>query len=171
MPSPECTTSLSHMRARLLLAAAIAITSSVAAAPVADAGAIHSKLRGTDDWTGVVLTCPSENVIFSGVGTFSETDTLTPSGHRAAELLSNLNGVTAVGQTSGTRYRVVGVTSTGFSFSAGAGSPNTADVSRFAQTWLLVPLGGGTPLSFHEVLTVVFDAQGNLVSFVHEGPS
>jgi hypothetical protein len=157
------------LRTRLVLAATIATVFGLVFVPAALAGPTGHTIRTTQDFTGVVLTCPTENVVFSGTATLVETATTAPSGETIAHLLFNLRGLSAVGQSSGTRYRVVGVTSTGFSFSIG--TPQTADTSRFTQTWLLIPLKGGTPLSFHEVLTVIHDANGNLVALVSQPPA
>lgn len=156
---------------RVLIAAA-AIVGALVLSSVAAASTTVSHSSGTIDFTGDVLTCPLENVVFSGTGSFVESSTfkeLSTGDQTTATFLFNLRGVTATGQTSGTEYRIVGVTSTGFSFSfAGLAS---ADVSRFVQTWLLLPAGGGTPLSFHEVLNVIFNANGQLVAFVAQGPT
>jgi hypothetical protein len=154
------------VRIRLALGIAIAIV--LGTAPPASARATHT-LRATVDFTGTVLACPAENVIFSGSATLTETATSTPTGKSVAHLLVNLQGLTAVGDSSGAKYRVVGVTSTGFGFSIG--TPQTADTSRFTQTWLLVPLDGGAPLSFREVLTIVHNANGDLVALVSHPPA
>jgi hypothetical protein len=116
-----------------------------------------------------VLACSSENVALSGIETVLATDTITASGHRATQLVFNLRGVTATGLSSGTHFRVTGVTVTGSSFATGTLA--TASTSRFVQTWLLLPIGGGPPLSFHEVLTLIYDANGSLASIASQGPS
>lgn len=156
---------------RLLLAVA-AIVGALALSSVAAASTTQSHSSGTTDMTGDVLACPLENVVFSGSASYVESSTFKelPTGDQTTgTFLFNLGGVTATGETTGTDYRVVGVTSTGFSFSfAGLA---TADVSRFVQTWLLLPSGGGKPLSFHQVLTAIFNASGQLVAFVVQGPT
>jgi hypothetical protein len=157
------------VRVRLFLAAAITITTALAGAPTVFARAIVHSIKATSDLTDTVLACPNENVVFSGVATITETDVTTPSGERIGTFLFQLSDVTAVGQTSGRKFRVVGVTATGFSFPIG--TLHDADTSRFVQTWLLVPIDGGAPLSFHEILILVFDANGDLAALVSQGPS
>lgn len=156
---------------RAILAAAVFL-GALSLTSVAAASITQSHSSGTIDFTGDVLTCPAENVVFSGAGSYQETSTLkqlTTGYQTTGTFLFNLRGVTATGETTGTQYRVEGVTSTGFSFSfAGLG---TASVSRFVQTWLLLPSGGGAPLSFHEVLSVIYDANGQLVALVAQGPA
>ena len=136
----------------------------------ADAGgaATNAATRTTTDLTGVVLTCPNENVVFSGVESVVAFDALSPSGQHTLRTIFELRGVTATGQQSGTRYRVTGVTVTGSTFAIG--SLATASTSHFVQTWRLVPVTGGQPLSFQEVLTVVYDASGSLVAVVSSTP-
>lgn len=157
---------------RLLMTAAATIAGALALSSVAAASITHSHSSGTTDFTGDVLTCPVEQVVFSGTASYVESSTLkelSTGDQTTGTFLFNLRGVTATGETSGMEYRVVGVTSTGFSFSfAGLA---TADVSRFVQTWLLLPSGGGAPLSFHEVLNATFDASGRLVALVTQGPT
>lgn len=156
---------------RFVIAAAV-ILGALAFSSVAIASITHSHSSGTIDESGNVLTCPLENVVFNGTGSYSESSTFKqlPTGDRTTEtFVLDLRGVTAIGETTGTQYRVVGVTSTGFSFSfAGLA---TADVSRFVQTWLLLPSGGGPPLSFHQVLSATFNANGQLAAFVAQGPT
>jgi hypothetical protein len=156
---------------QLVLVISVALAALVLAGTAA-AATTHSTSFHTEDVTGTVLTCPNENVVFSGSITVLETSTLVqlPTGFQSSgSFLFNFDGVTATGQTSGTVYRVVGVTATGFSFSFGGFA--SASVSRFVQTWLLIPSGGGEPLSFHEVLNVVYDANGALVAVVFQGPA
>jgi hypothetical protein len=119
--------------------------------------------------TGTVLTCPAENVVLTGVETVLAIDTGTASGHRTTQFVFNLRGVRATGQTSGTTYSVNGVSVVGSTFAIGGA--NSASTSTFVQTWLLVPSGGGKPLSFHEVLTVIYNASGALVAVVSQGPA
>lgn len=159
------------MRARVLVTVAVTLTTTsvLAAAAVGSTGS-SATVKGAIDLTGVVLSCPSETVRFSGAATLLQTQsTTTPSGEQIATYVFNLTGVSAFGQTSNTQYRVVGATAGGFSFSIGTGS--AADTSRFVQTWLLLPASGGKPLSFHEVLTVIYNANGELASFVSQGPA
>ncbi len=139
----------------LVLTAALAIPSVASALVVTD----HSSI----DFTGHVIPCPSENLVFQGAGSIVLTAQVSPSGVQTATIVYNLSGVTAVGQTSGTVYRVVGVTATGYSF---AQTQTRSDLYRFVQTWKLIPISGsGQQLSFQEVDTVVFDPSGNLVHF------
>jgi hypothetical protein len=157
---------------RLLIIAAAAIVGALTLSSVATASTTQSHSSGTIPFTGDVLTCPLENVVFSGTGSYLESSTLeqlSTGYHTTATFLFNLRGVTATGATTGTKYRVVGVTSTGYSFSFGGLA--SASVSRFVQTWLLLPSGGGAPLSFHEVLSVIYNAQGQLVALVAQGPT
>jgi hypothetical protein len=142
------------------------------------AGALVASLPATAradmvDVTGTVLTCPSENVVFQGSYTFFSKATLTQVGsggfHSQGVLVSSLRGVTAVGQTSGTQYRVVGVSASNFSFSFG--TSGSASINKFVQTWQLVPVGGGPTLSFHEVFVHVFDANTKEAVFVRQGPA
>jgi hypothetical protein len=157
---------------RLLIISAAATLGALALSSVAAASITQSHSSGTIDVTGEVLTCPLERVIFSGTASYLESSTLkelSTGDQTTGTFLLNLHGVTATGETTGTKYRVAGVTSTGFSFSfAGLA---TADVSRFVQTWLLLPSGGGAPLSFHQVLSATFDASGRLAAFVVQGPT
>ena len=155
------------MRIRLALAIATVGGLALLAAPAASAQA-HT-IRTTQDFTGTVFTCPAEDVILNGTAVVVETATTTRSGRSVAHLLVNLRGLTAVGASSGTRYRVVGVSSAGFGFTVG--TAETASTSRFTQTWQLLPLDGGPPLSFHEVLTVVHNANGDLVALVSQPPA
>lgn len=156
---------------RLLVIAAVTF-GALALSSAAIASGTQSHASGTIDESGDVLSCPLENVVFSGAASFVESSTfeVLPTGdHTTATFVLNLRGVTATGETSGTEYRVVGVTSTGFSFSFGGIA--TADVSRFVQTWLLLPSGGGQPLSFHQVLSATFNANGQLAALVAQGPT
>jgi hypothetical protein len=120
------------------------------------------------DLTGVTLTCSTEPVVLRGTASVVASDEFTPSGVHTGHLLLRMTGLTAVGQSSQTAYRVVGVSSSGFSFRIGG---ERSDVSTFTQTWLLQSTSGGPPLSFKQVLTVVHDADGRLVSLVSQGPS
>jgi hypothetical protein len=154
-----------------LVAFLVSILAAMPASVRADSGVTTSK--GISDLTGDVLTCPSENVVFSGLSTWSSTGFVHEIGNGTGfsshgTLIFNLNGVTAVGQTSGTQYRVTGVTATGFSFTFGAA--DTADVDRFVQTWMLVPVSGGKPLSFHEIFIVIFGPADQPILFFHQGP-
>jgi hypothetical protein len=130
----------------------------------ASAGAAASvqQFRTAADFTGAVLTCPTENVIFNGTATSVETVVVTPTQVRLFAFTTNLNGLTAVGVTSGTLYRVTGVTT---GAATDAILPQTrSTTSTSIQTWLLIPEGGGKPLSFKETLKVTWDANGNLVN-------
>jgi hypothetical protein len=157
---------------RRFIITAAATLGALALSSVAAASITRSHSSGTIDVGGDVLTCPLEHIVFSGRASFVESSTfkeLSTGDQTTATFLFNLRGVTATGETTGTEYRVVGVTSTGFSFSfAGLA---TASVSRFVQTWLLLPSGAGAPLSFHEVLSATFNASGQLVAFVVQGPT
>jgi hypothetical protein len=130
-------------------------------------------VRSTGDLTGVVLTCPDENVVFNGSYTFVATERtkqIAPAGWVSTGTFTiNLAGVTALGQTSGADYRVVGVTSGGFSFTFG--TTEAASTSRLVLTWHLLPVAGGLPRSIHEVFLVIFDANQRLVAFVQQGPA
>lgn len=143
---------------------AVAVLAALVVAGAANAQAEVDYTRGTLDFNGAELTCPKENVFFEGVSTYFIKSVRTPSGVNAATFLFNLNGVTAVGATSGTVYRVVGVTATGFSDLTL--EQQRATTYRFVQTWLLVPVGGGEPLTFHEVDQVIWDANGTPVVFL-----
>lgn len=123
--------------------------------------------RTTTDLTGTVLTCPREPVVLSGTETVLATDTLASAGHRTIRFVFNLSGVTAVGQSSGSTFRVAGVTVSGSTFELGPVA--SASTSTFVRTWMLVPTSGGTPLSFHEVLTVIFSADGSLAAIASHG--
>jgi hypothetical protein len=142
---------------------AVAVFAGMVLSGTAWAQADTFHVRATLDFTGADLTCPEEHVIFDGVGTELIAAVTTPTGVRASAFVFNLTGITAVGKTSGTVYRVVGVTATGGTDSVGV---SRATTYRFVQTWLLVPVGRGETLSFHEVDQVTWDANGNLVSFV-----
>jgi hypothetical protein len=65
---------------------------------------------------------------------------LAGSGSHDLQLLFNLNGIRATGMSSGTIYRVTGVTATTRSFPIA--SEAGADTYTFAQTWKLVPQSG-----------------------------
>lgn len=121
------------------------------------------------DVTGIELTCPNENIVLAGRETVLAINTSAPSGIHTIHLVFNLRGVTATGVTSGTAYSVTGVSVSGSTFSIGPLA--TASTSTFVQTWLLVSRTGGEPLSFHEVLTVIYDANGSLAASVARGPS
>jgi hypothetical protein len=154
------------MYGRLILTAAL-VLAALGLTSTAGANPVLERFHTTIDMNGAVLTCSSEDVVFSGTGTESGIFVLTPSSVRAIHLTFNLSGVTAVGLTTGTHYRVNGVTTTTSTFAA---PEPRADANSWIQTWLLVPEGGGRPLSFHEVMITVFDASGNLVSLVWRQP-
>ena len=99
------------MRVWLMLTAtlvigALGLTSTASATPVVE------RFHTTIDMNGAVLTCSSEDVVFTGTGTESGIFVLTSSTVRAIHVVFNLSGVTAVGLTTGTNYRVTGVTTT-----------------------------------------------------------
>jgi hypothetical protein len=152
------------MKLRVLVIALVGVAFGAAFPRPALASAEVMTGHTTLDLTGAVLTCPSEEVRFDGTASVVSHSTLNPSGGFTARLVFDLRGVTAVEVSTGTPYRVVGVTSTGFSFDRGAST------STFVQTWTLVPLGGGDTLSFQEVLVVVFDSSGELVALISNGP-
>jgi hypothetical protein len=145
------------MRKKLLvnaLAGLLALGAGSASAVTVD------HFQATFDVTGLVLTCPSENVVLSGEGTVTETSILRVPGRTTLQLLFNLNGIHATGMSSGTIYRVTGVTATTSSFPVA--SEAGADTYTFAQTWKLVPQSGnGRVLSFQEVDVVVFSRTAN----------
>ena len=143
---------------RFLKALALTAVVAAVAAPAGFAGAGVTVTHGTVDLTGAVLSCPDENVVFTGTASFLSTARATPGGQSGGQFLFNLNGVTAVGQTSGTRYTVVGVTSTGI----------TTRSFMSVQTWLLLPVGGGKPLSFLHLLTHIVNANGESVAFISQ---
>jgi hypothetical protein len=115
-----------------------------------------------------VTTCPGEEVAITGEETVIQTGTVNPTGGSSAHFTFILSG-TGVGPESGTFYRLQGVSASGFYFRDAGEFPGTADFSMFVQTWVLVPTGAGTPLSFQETLVAVFNAQGELVSFQFVG--
>ena len=157
---------MGRMRVQLMFTAALVIAA-LGLASSAPASPVLERFHTTIDMNGAVLTCSTEDVVFSGTGTESGVFVLTPSTVRAIHLTFNLSGVTAVGLTTGTNYRVTGVTTTTSTFAA---PKPRADANSWIQTWLLVPEGGGRPLTFHEVMITVFDANGDLVSSVWQEP-
>lgn len=151
------------MRLRYAIFAAVAVLA-LGASPAASGEATVIVSHTTSDFTGAVLTCPTEQVVFSGTATTVSTSVITPSLRRSDTFVTNLSGLTAVGQTTGTVYRVTGVTHA--SFSDAIGGETKATTSTFVQTWLLVPTGGGTTLSFQEILTATFDPEDELVKLI-----
>jgi hypothetical protein len=132
---------------------------------VARAQAVTETETFTTLFDNAVLTCPDELVILNGESTFLAHFTINATGGASTEFRFLLDDVTGVGAESGTIYAVHGVTTTG---STGPGfflDPVTATVSRFVQTWLLLPEGGGKPLSFQETLVAVFNPDFELVAF------
>jgi hypothetical protein len=124
---------------------------------------------GSIDLTGATFTCTVGPVVFAGTGTFRSITTSVASGATTAALVVDLRGVTANASATGVTYAVRGVTATGFLVPApGSGS---ASVTRFVQTWTLVPLSGGRTISFHEVLNVVVAAGGRISVVVANGPA
>jgi hypothetical protein len=154
----------------VIVAVAAAVAVLMPSTALADSGV--TIVKGSSDITGAVLTCPTENVVFSGTYTYTEIGFVNQIGDAAwsshGTFISSFNGVTAVGQTSGTEYRVVGVTASGYNFTFG--TADTADTSRWVQTWMLVPVGGGMPLSFHEMFVVIFGPDDGSILFLHQGP-
>jgi len=145
----------------LLLAVAAALPGRADAATV----------RQTIDTTGRTLSCGGQTIVFSGAYTMTARDDTrqVANGWRSNGVLTaNFSAVTATNQSTGAVYNVVGVTSTTYSFAFGG--LDTADVHTFVQTWKLIPVGGGTPLTFQEVLVHVFDSSGNEVVFRDLGP-
>ena len=137
-------------------------------APVAWADATVVTSRTTNDFTGDVIPCSTENIVFSGTATVTSVSVVTPQFVRVDTITFNLAGVTAVGETTGTAYRVTGVTTSSFSDAIFGKTKATTDT--FVQTWQLVPLDGGRPLSFQEVLHLTFDPDDNLVILASKEP-
>jgi hypothetical protein len=143
---------------------------SSSASGVARAQAVTETETLTSFFDNAVLTCPDELVILNGESTFLAHFTVNATGGLSSEFRFLLDDVTGVGAESGTIYAVHGVTTTR---STGPGfflDPVTADVFRFVQTWLLLPEGGGKPLSFQETLVAVFNPDFELVAFHFTDP-
>jgi len=143
---------------------AVAVLAALMVSGTASAQADTFHAQESFDVTGAVLTCPDENVIFNGTITTLITGVTTPTGVVLAAFVWNLSGLTAVGETTGTVYRVEGVTAYSYTSFDPLGQPRST-ANTVVETWLLVPVGGGETLSFQEVLHVTWDASGNLVSF------
>jgi hypothetical protein len=141
-----------------------------AAPAAASAQAVTETTMFTIPLDNVALTCPDEVVILSGEATVLFHGTINATGGQSAHFRFLLDDVTAVGAESGTVYAVQGVTTTGFTMPGLFLDPVTADVTRFVQTWLLVPEGGGKPLSFQETTIAVFNPDFELVAFHFTDP-
>jgi hypothetical protein len=115
-----------------------------------------------------IAICPNEQIAVSGEYTLVSTSTTNPTGGSSARGTFILSG-TGVGTESGTVYTLRGVSGSGFYFRDEREFPRTADFFMLVQTGVLVPEGGGEPLSFQETLVAVFNAQGELVSFQFVG--
>jgi hypothetical protein len=154
-----------HMRLRCA-SVTVAVLAALVLSGTASAQAETFNVHETFDVTGGVLTCPEENVIFNGTIASVITGVTTPTGVFLSAFVWNLGGLTAVGEATGTVYRVVGAETYSFtSFSEPLGQPRST-ANTFVQTWLLLPVGGGQPLRFQEVMHVTWDQDGNLVSSV-----
>jgi hypothetical protein len=115
-----------------------------------------------------IAFCPDEQIDVSGEWTLVSTSTFNPTGGSSGHFTFVLSG-TGVGTESGTVYSLQGVSNTSGYFRDEGKFSRTADFFMFVQTGILVPEGGGKPLSFQEALVAVFNAQGELVSFQFVG--
>jgi hypothetical protein len=153
---------------KLKLAIVVITSLALAVLLAAHAQAASAKTTATTSPFNFVATCPSEQIALSGEETIIQSGTVNPTGGSSAHFTFILSGM-GVGTESGTVYRLQGVSATGFYFRDLREFPRTADLFMFVQTWVLVPEGGGQPLSFQETLVAVFNAQGELVSFQFVG--
>jgi hypothetical protein len=115
-----------------------------------------------------IAICPSEQIAVTGEYTLVSTSSTNPTGGSSAHFTFVLSGG-GVGTERGTAYTLQGVSASGFYFRDERDFSRTADFFMFVQTGVLVPEGGGEPLSFQETLVAVFNAQGDLVSFQFVG--
>jgi hypothetical protein len=151
---------------RLRCASLTVVLAALIVPVTASAQADTFNVQETFDVTGGVLTCPDETVIFNGTIATLGTGVTTPTGVFLSAFVWNLSGLTGVGETTGTVYRVVGAETYSFtSFSEPLGQPRST-ANTFVQTWLLVPVGGGQTLRFQEVMHVTWDLNGDIVSSV-----
>lgn len=109
-----------------------------------------------------VAVCPSENVAISADVVSRTSSTTNPTGGFTAHITDIVSG-TGTGLVTGTTYTLRGVTETSIYFRDPRTFSQTADVFESAQTWVLVPTGGGKPLSFQETLLGVINANGERV--------
>jgi hypothetical protein len=135
------------------------------AAGPARAQAVTETTTFTSFFDNAVLTCPDELVILNGEATVVAHVTVNATGGSTSMFRFLLDDVTGVGAESGTVYAVQGVTTTGSTSPGFFLDPARADVNRFAQTWVLLPEGGGKPLSFQETTVAVFNPDFELVAF------
>ena len=125
--------------------------------------------RGSGDLTGSVLDCTTDTVTLSGSYRYTETGFVNQLADGTwfshGNLSFALRGVVGIG-TSGTSYQVVGATHLDYGFFFGPASPGT-DVDDSTQTWTLVPVNGGTPLSFRENFVFVVTPTGSTTLVDH----
>ncbi|MGZ4408092.1 MAG: hypothetical protein ACXVY6_04760 [Gaiellaceae bacterium] len=105
----------------------------------------------------------------SGTYRYTETGSVNQLGNGTwfshGSLSFDLEDVAGTG-TGGVSYRVVGATHVGYSFFFGSASPGT-DVEHSVETWHLVPLDGGQPLSFQENFVFVVTPNGRTALVDH----
>jgi hypothetical protein len=128
--------------------------------------------HGAGDLSGIVLYCSTDTVTLSGTFLYTQNgfvDQLPDGSWLSHGTLSfHLEGVTGTG-TSGTSYRVVGASQIGYGFAFGSSSLGR-DVEHSTETWQLVPIGGGKPLTFHENFVFVVTPSDSTM-LVDHGPS
>lgn len=116
------------------------------------------------DLGGLELICPTEKVVIDGTVRITGMTVITPNlriTSHSVQISEDPGGLTAIGQTTGTVYRVHGA-ETG-AVSIPAGTARGADTISSTVNYILVPVGGGPALRFHHTQTTTFDAKGNLV--------
>jgi hypothetical protein len=165
---------LLHRRRVRFLAAfgALIVVSAVLAVSGARGAAGSTTVQGSNDLTGTVLVCSTDTVTLSGTDRFTENGFVKQLGDGTflshGSLSFDLSGVEGSGASGGS-YQVVGATHDGFAFTFGSLSPGI-DVEHTTETWQLVPIGGGRPLSFRENFVFVVTPSGSTI-LVDHGPS
>lgn len=153
------------------IAAVVTLTAASAALAVAGARGDGSfrAIHGSGDLTGVILVCSTDTVTLSGSYRFTETGFVKQLSDGTffsrGSLAFDLSGMRGTG-ASGVAYRVVGATNEGFAFTFGPSAPGT-DVEHTTVMWHLVPIGGGTPLSFAEIFAFVVTPSGSTTLVDH----
>jgi hypothetical protein len=155
------------MRRRLVLLGLILILAVISSGVpgVARAQASTQTTISTTLLTNFTYACPDELVFLSGEATVLVHNTRTATGKEISSFTFRLDDVTAVGAESGTVYTVQGVQASGFIGPFFFLDPATAALSRFVETWVLLPEGGGKPLSFQQTFVLVLNPDLELVAF------
>ena len=146
------------MRGRLLVITAL-VAVALGVASEARGAPIVTHFTRTLDISGGRVTCSSETLVLQGTVTISGRTVFYP-GRLLFEHFVDMTDGTAVGESSGTVYRIKGVQTNKF-----GGTVRSASVDKEVVTFLAVPVDGGKPLSFHMIEIFIFNPGGELVNF------